>query len=288
MCDRTESKECDRQGRRDLGKCNKDRQGKCNKDLDLDKCDDLCDSRNEYVDSFCCSSCNMARIKLELKTVNGRVVFRVTNTGTVNLCNDIFVCSYYFGKLKIDNELLLPNEYVESGEQEYKLSDKNRNQKHDDYEKEKARAYTKVAKKKFVYSNEVKQYINLGVYLAPGMLYDTLGTEGAIYCTVANSFVSTEAAKNVVVRMLITKAIDQRLVSYTSPYNDFSVVREGNYLIASVKELPIGEVRTFVVKYDQTAKVNDKDMLYFSLEIESDNPGLAHTVNLNPVYPIMI
>lgn len=65
--------------------------------------DNFCNSKFVHsIQDGCC----IGQIELTI-TINQRILtYTVTNTGTMNLCNDILICSKLFGKTRIDNKYL--------------------------------------------------------------------------------------------------------------------------------------------------------------------------------------
>lgn len=238
-------------------------------------CDNICDKENKYVDSLCCGGCKVARLKLELNHRNGKVVYRVINSGTVNICRDVFVCSYYFGKIKIKNELLLPNESLETEELDYVLSYKNEKQGTfwAEVDKEKARAFTEVSCKKFIYSNEIDEVIELGVDLTPIIDHNQIDNDVfSITVGVTNSLLSSGPAKNVKFTIPLYGRMLENLVSY-SGNGKVTVTLEGNIITGHVDTLEKGESLIVVLVFNNNIT---GDVVTYIIEgnASTDNPRL--------------
>lgn len=62
---------------------------------------------------YSCGNCNIARINLTVSFNNNIATFRITNTGTMNLCGEFMICSKIIEQINICGDFLTEGSFIE-------------------------------------------------------------------------------------------------------------------------------------------------------------------------------
>lgn len=238
----------------------------------MKKCDDLCNKKNKFYKNISCKDeCNQIKITLSVEFINNKIQYIVTNSGVVALRGDIFICSYYFGKIKIKNELLLVGEELNSLQDPINFLDYI-----DEFKDEKARAFINIKDRKFIYSNEIRKHFVSGVVfqIINAISGNFPGDGYTIRFTIANKFVSTMKAKNVRCTFPFTEtftpeALFNPIINHPDK-GKFYIDYSGLHL--EIYELDIGGHEEFTISF-YTSIYSGKIYKWYSI-IETDSPVL--------------
>lgn len=247
----------------------------------------LCNKKNKFKKFYDNGNCNIAKISLNLKLNERDLIYTITNTGTVALCNDFYICSkLYRKKLKIENKLLLENEVISITMSLNDIKDSQIN------ETEITRAYIKIKECIYICSdsiefkfengdgqNDVNQLINVnldgtigGVYITKSISiqHNTLLKISTVFCSMVNNGNSESDASNVRFTLGYGGIITNNLIFRRNNISKFQFVKDSIGVHGYIPLWKKNETYSFSIECS-TINISRPTFIPFYFNLTSDN-----------------